>query len=56
MVIYDSENGNLYIPKATDKIILSADDIYQQAFNDGYKDGYRKGWNQAEEECHNTAN
>lgn len=48
MVIYDSENGKLYVPGKTDQVyIVTPEDIYNQGFEAGYKDGYRE----ATEEC-----
>lgn len=51
MVIYDSENGKLYVPGKTDQVyIVTPEDIYQQ----GYDEGYKAGMSQAAEDCHNN--
>ena len=52
MVIYDSENGKLYIPGKTDEIfIVTTDDIYEQAYSEGYRDGYQEGMDECEDEA-----
>lgn len=44
MVIYDSENGKLYVPgKADEVFIVTESDIYEQGFREGYEDGYKEG-------------
>ena len=49
MIIYDSENGKLYVPGKKDEIILSVEEIYEQGRRDGYRDGYQD----ATQECEN---
>lgn len=50
MVIYDAENGTLYVPgKIGRVVVLDEEEIYQKGFQDGYRDGYEAG----KEKCEN---
>lgn len=49
MVIYDKENGVLYLPEGNDRVLFDPNEVYERGFRMGYKDG----WDKAVEECEN---
>lgn len=54
MVIYDEETGRLFIPGRGDKIYVSIEEIYEEAFNKAYTEGFQSGYTAAEEDCKNN--
>ena len=49
MVIYDKDNGKLYIPENGDRMVFDPNEAYQR----GYDLGYQAGQAKAEEDCQN---
>ena len=49
MVIYNKNEGVLYVPERGDRIVFDPNEAYQR----GYELGYQAGAKKAEEDCQN---